>query len=59
MAARGDEEVVDDGQPVGVGAEDLDAEEHADGADERDDERFEVAEAAVLEEQDEEDVERR
>ena len=52
----GDEEVVDDGQPVGVGAEDLDAKEHADGADEGDDEGFEIAEAAVLEEQDEEDV---
>ena len=54
--SRGNEEVVRDRKPLGMGEQDFDAEERGDGADEGDDERFEVAEAAVLQEQDEQDV---
>ena len=48
-----------DGAQVGPGEPELDGERAGDGDDQGDDERFDVAEAVVLEEQDDEDVERR
>ncbi len=49
--------MVEDGEPLGAREKGFDAEENSDGSDENHDECFEIAEAAMLEQKDDQHVE--